>query len=48
MTDFTSSDLSTFYVAFTVVWGGLALYLVHLHRAEARLRKALERLGKSP
>lgn len=36
-----ASDLTTFAIAFAVVWGGLAAYLVRLHllakRLEARL-----------
>lgn len=44
MADPATYDLQTFFIAFAVVWGGIALYLVHLHRAEVRLRERLERL----
>lgn len=39
-----ASDLATFTLAFAIVWGGLAVYLVRLHllarRLEARLAQA--------
>lgn len=36
-----STDLSTFALAFGVVWGGLAAYLVWLHRQQVRLAREL-------
>ena len=37
-----ASDLTTFALAFALVWGGLAAYLVRLHLLA---RKLEERLG---
>lgn len=39
------TDLQTFTLAFAIVWGGLAAYLLHLHRLALRLRARLDERG---
>ncbi len=43
-----TTDMQTFALAFTVVWGGLALYLVHLHRITRRLEAEVKARGPKP
>lgn len=40
------TDLQTFALAFAAVWGGLGFYLLHLHRAAARLAERLDALER--
>lgn len=41
-----ATDLQTFAIAFAVVWGGLALYLLRLHLAARRLGERLDALER--
>ena len=46
MTEVTVIDRNTFLIAFAVVWGALALYLVYLHLLQARLAREVARLTR--
>jgi len=41
------SGLSYLFIAYTIIWGALFLYLFRLHRRERRLSQDLEALQQS-
>jgi CcmD family protein len=47
LADIAYEDLQTFAIAFTIVWGALAAYLLYLHRLERRIETELSELKAS-
>jgi CcmD family protein len=38
------SDLIYLYIAYTIIWAGVFLYIIKLHMAQRRLEKEIEML----
>jgi CcmD family protein len=38
------SDLIYLYIAYTIIWAGVFLYIIKLHMAQRRLKKEIEML----